>query len=115
MKRKGWRQEQSKSELIIKVYNIGSAYYRKGDHDRAIEYYQKALKIDLKKLGPEHPNVAIRYNNLGLAYGRKGDFDSAIECYQKALKISLKRLGKNHPYTKIFQKNLNSAKQKERN
>jgi tetratricopeptide (TPR) repeat protein len=95
--------------------NIGLAYDSKGEYDRAIGYYQKALKIGLEKLGPEHPNVAIRYNNIGSAYKHKGEYDRAIEYYQKALKIGIKRLGKNHPHTKIFQQNVNSVKQTGRN
>ena len=89
--------------------NLGVAYGNKGDYDRAIEYYQKALKIDLKKLDPEHPEVAIRYNNLGLAYGNKGDYDRAIEYYQKALKIALKKLGPEHPKVAISYNNLGLA------
>jgi tetratricopeptide (TPR) repeat protein len=89
--------------------NIGMAYRSKGEYDRAIEYYQKALKIDLKKLGPEHPNVAALYNNIGLAYGSKGEYDRAIEYYQKALKIDLKKLGPEHPGTARVYNNIGEA------
>ncbi len=68
------------------------------------------MKIDLKKLGLEHPSVATTYNNLGATYYKKRDYDKAIEYYQKALKIARKRLGANHPHTKLFQRNLNSVK-----
>jgi len=77
--------------------NLGLAYNNKGAYDKAIEYYKKALKIDIKKLGPEHPSVATRYNNFGLAYNNKGDYNKAIKYYQKALKIDLKKLGPEHP------------------
>ena len=70
--------------------NLGAAYDSKGDYDEAIEYFQKALKINLKMLGPEHPDVAVIYNNLGLAYTGKGEYIKAIEYLQKALKIDLK-------------------------
>jgi len=89
--------------------NMGLAYNHKGEYDRAIGYYQKALNIDLKKLGPEHPSVAIDYNNIGLAYGSKGEYDRAIEYYQKALKINLKKLGPEHPDTAIVYNNIGSA------
>ena len=77
--------------------NLGLAYDSKGDYDKAIEYYQKSLKIGLKKLGSEHPDVATSYNNLGKAYESKGDYGKAIEYCQKALKIDLKKLGPEHP------------------
>ncbi len=89
--------------------NLGLAYRSNGDYDRAIEYYQKALKIDLKQLGPDHPDVAIGYNNIGLVYKRKGDYDRAIKYYKKALKIDLKQLGSNHPRVAIKYNNLGRA------
>ena len=66
------------SDFSTAYNNLGLAYEQRGNYDRAIEYYQKALKIDLKKLGSEHPEVAIRYNNLGWAYQLRGDYDRAI-------------------------------------
>jgi len=89
------------------AYNgLGLAYKSSGDYDRAIEYYQKALKIDLKQRGPDHPDVAIRYNNLGVAFDRKYEHDRAIEYYQKALKINLKRLGPDHPKVAVMYNNI---------
>ena len=77
--------------------NLGLAYESKGDYDKAIEYFQKSLKINLKKLGSEDPNVAINYNNLGFACDGKGDHDEAIEYYKKSLEINLAKLGSEHP------------------
>jgi len=84
------------------AYNsMGLAYCNKGNYDSATEYLQKALKIQLDKLEPEHPDVATAYSNLGEAYHNKGDYDSSIKYYQKAMKITVKRLRKNNPYIKI--------------
>lgn len=44
--------------------NLGLAYQHKGDYDRAIEYYQKALKIGLKRLGKNRPYTKIFQRNL---------------------------------------------------
>ena len=41
---------------------------KKGEYDKALEHYQKALAIELKQLGPEHPDVATSYNNIGLVH-----------------------------------------------
>ena len=48
------------------------AWHAKGEYGKAIEYYEKALKSDLKTFGEDHPNVATSWNNLGVAWQAKG-------------------------------------------
>jgi len=68
-----------------------------------LEFHQKALKIRIKVLGIEHPNVADSYNNIGLVYDSQGDYSNALKYLHKALNIRKKVLGDNHPGTlKIF-------------
>jgi tetratricopeptide (TPR) repeat protein len=38
--------------------SLGQAYYKKGEYDKAIGYYEKDLAIGLKTLGADHPDVA---------------------------------------------------------
>ncbi len=38
------------------------------EYDKAIQYHEKCLAIELKTLGPEHPSVATSYGNLGKAF-----------------------------------------------
>ena len=45
--------------------NIGLVHHNKGEYDKALEHYKKALAIDLKQLGPEHPDLASTYGNIG--------------------------------------------------
>ena len=85
------------TEDFNRLQEEGQAYHAKGESDKAIGYYEKALAILLKKLGAEHPRVATSYNNIGLAYHAKGEYDKAIGYYNKALAIQLKKLGAEHP------------------
>ena len=41
---------------------LGKMHHTLGDYDQAIAYHEKALASDLKTLGPQHPDVAIRWN-----------------------------------------------------
>ena len=60
--------------------DLGIAYARAGDLDRAEESLGKALAIN-----PDHP---VANNELGIVYRRKGRFAEARTAYEKALAIS---------------------------
>jgi tetratricopeptide (TPR) repeat protein len=59
--------------------NRGAAYNNKGDYDRAIADFAKAIALD--------PKAAIAYYNRGNAYNGKGDYDRAIADYTKAIAL----------------------------
>ena len=60
----------------------GSVYLTKGEYDRAIAEFNKALEINPKDSGT--------YKNRGAAYVNKGQYDQAISDYTKALEINPK-------------------------
>ena len=66
--------------------NLGSAYQSLSEFQKAIEFYQLALKI-AKDTGNKDHEAAVN-NNLGNAYKSLRDFKKAIEFYQLALKIA---------------------------
>ncbi len=69
--------KDKRSMLLFLVTIIGFSYYESGrDHD-AIEFYEKALKID--------PNYIYAYNNKGLSLSRLDRDTEAIAEYDKAL------------------------------
>jgi len=72
----------SKKDLATVHYNRGISYAIKGDFDRAIADYDKAIKLN--------PKDADVYYNRGNAYQRKGQHDRAIADYDKAIKLNPK-------------------------
>ena len=48
--------------MLRPIINRGIAYDKKGDYDRAIEDYTKAIKLD--------PTRAHAYANRGVVYGK---------------------------------------------
>ena len=80
--------------------NIGTVYAGKGDLENALVQFQKALEIQIRVFGSDHPDVAASYQNIGIVYGKKGDRAAATEMYTKAYHIFLKKqLGPDHPQT----------------
>ncbi len=80
--------------------NIGYVHSKKGEYDKALEYNQKALTILLKKLGPNHPDVANSYHHIGIVHFCRLEFDKGRKYFQKSHAILLKKFGANHPQTK---------------
>ncbi len=78
------------------------AYRNLGDFRKAIEYYERALKI-CKEIG-DRVGESICYTNLGNAYASLSDFRNAIEHQEKALKIGKEignRTGEARCYTNL--------------
>ena len=66
----------------------------------AIDYYNRALEIDIKINGHDQPAVAASCQNIAVVYLRQGKQAQAIEMATKAYDINLKVRGPDHPSTK---------------
>jgi tetratricopeptide (TPR) repeat protein len=60
---------RNKTDYHKAFNNMGNAYNDKGENDKAIECYQKAIAIK-----PDHE----AFNNMGNAYDDKGENDKAM-------------------------------------
>ena len=70
--------------------------YAEGKYAEAIPLALRAVTITEKKLGANHPDVAIGLNNLAELYRTQGHTGEAEVLYKRALSISEKALGPNH-------------------
>ncbi len=72
-------------------------YRDQGKYAEAEPLYRRALAIDEKALGPEHPDVGQSLNNLAEGYHSQGRYAEAEPLYKRALAIFEKALGPEHP------------------
>jgi tetratricopeptide (TPR) repeat protein len=89
--------------------NVGLAWHSKGEYEKAIGYFEKALHMDVKAYGENNPNIATDYNNLGVAWNSKGEYGKAIGYYEKALQIHVMAFGENHSRVATGYNNLGEA------
>ena len=66
--------------------SIGDAYFQQGNWTRALEYYQRNLKLQ-EKIG-DKTRVAGMLQSIGAVYGRQGDHREQLKLYEASLKIS---------------------------
>jgi tetratricopeptide (TPR) repeat protein len=69
---------------------------------------RRALEIDEKSFGKDHPNVAIRLNNLAGLLEATNRKDEAKKLYKRAVKILEDSYGPDHPSTQTVRQNLAS-------
>jgi tetratricopeptide (TPR) repeat protein len=75
---------------IVRIYNnIGNCYIQSNRPDKAIEYYEKKVRLT-EEIGWAG-ELAMGLHNLSWAYLKKGDIDKSMNYVEKALYIS-KRL-----------------------
>ena len=64
------------THLADAYYYRGTVYVKKGQYDKAIEDYNKAITLD--------QNIAATYTGRGFAYFLSGNMGRAISDFQKA-------------------------------
>jgi tetratricopeptide (TPR) repeat protein len=83
------------SEISAATLLNGLASYRDGalaDYAEAQKLSERALAINEKALGPEHPDTASSLNNLGYILQAQGDPGGAWPYFERALAIREKAL-----------------------
>ncbi|ODS30136.1 MAG: O-linked GlcNAc transferase [Candidatus Scalindua rubra] len=82
---------------------IAKIYTKRGDNDKAIETYQKAISI--------YPmNIAGHYKELGLLYLKDGIEDKAVQAFEKSLEKNKGNYEVNFILASIFEKRNNPDK-----
>jgi Flp pilus assembly protein TadD len=70
---------QSAPDASAPHVDLGIAYSRSGDLEKALGSLQRAVEIN--------PRQPVAFNELGMVYRRKGDFAAARASYEKALAL----------------------------
>lgn len=85
-------------ELANLLQKAATYLYESGQqHEQAVAWCQRALRIHLQVLGPEHPAVAASLYELGCIYRCVGRYDEIEPLYKQALSIYERTLGLENP------------------
>jgi tetratricopeptide (TPR) repeat protein len=85
------------SKAAARLLNQTATYMReRARYAEAQPLYERALAIQEKVLGPDHPDVAMSLNNLANLHRAQGRYVEARPLYERALAIREKALGPDH-------------------
>src|SRR5262245_46793170 len=87
------RALQQARKLYKKAIDLRNA----GKYDEALPYFESALEIRERILGPDHPDVSQAINGLAIIHYFKGEYSKAEPLHLRALAIQEKSLGPEHP------------------
>ncbi len=91
------------SLAIAESYNkIGYAYLRKGQLEKATEFYKKVAAIDSTSC---NPHLAYSYNNLSKILYTKGKYEIALKYMKKGLQQVISEYGEDHSQTTQYYNN----------
>ena len=103
-------------EVAISYGLIGDTFFYKGNHEKAIEFYQKSLEIYLKMSDSVGEiGSAICYGKIGTVLDTKNEYQKAKIYYEKALEIFQSHFGSDNDYTVKIRNLLESLPDKELN
>ncbi|MCR9015028.1 tetratricopeptide repeat protein [Aquiflexum gelatinilyticum] len=88
---KAYEEIQDTSGIISLNNNLGAAYDRMGEFDKALASFFKAQEYLNASNNGENKKLVLPsiYNNIGNIYQTKGDPNSALTYYEKALDLAL--------------------------
>ncbi len=69
----------------LAINNIGFVYYNSGDLVKALDYWEKSLKLS-EETGDKE-SIGTLYNNIASVFDVQGDIAKALDYYAKSLKL----------------------------
>src|SRR5262249_24009133 len=81
----GFAEEAALNQQVVQLY-------KQGRYSEAMPLAQRALAIQKKALGPNHPSVASLLSNLAFLYLNQGRYAEAEPLYKRSLAIREKAL-----------------------
>ena len=96
----------SPENLGASFAHMAGTLMNEGNHDEALDLFEKSLAIAIKVHGPDHANVAAAYSNMGVVCFHQSKHGKALMLFQKALDMAVRAQGPTHPFVATLYANM---------
>ena len=87
------------TDISALLDDLANVYADEQQWTLAKQTYERALEMDRRILGDDHPHVAVRLNNLGIVAQNMGDLKLAEALFRDAIRRNEAVYGDRHPET----------------
>jgi eukaryotic-like serine/threonine-protein kinase len=101
------------TDVSAVLSDLAKVYVLEQQWGLAKQTHERALEIDRRALGDDHPRVAFRLGNLAIVAQNMGDLESAEKLYLDALQRQEHTYGERHPETAAAKGNYGLLLQRE--
>jgi hypothetical protein len=99
---------------VARTYgNMALDHQGQGIMNKAFEFYQKSMTIQIAVLGSDHPDVAVTLCQMRDALRQCKQLPNAILMYDEAVRIYLASSGPDHPDVAMCNRSLGSVYQEQ--
>jgi serine/threonine protein kinase/Flp pilus assembly protein TadD len=101
------------SDISRVLDDLASVYMREQQWALAKQSYERALEIDKRVFGDDHPRLAVYLGNLAIVAQSMGDLKLAESLSREALERNVRAYGDRHPETAAAKENYSVLLQRE--
>jgi serine/threonine protein kinase/Tfp pilus assembly protein PilF len=101
------------TDVAAVLDDLAQIYSREQQWALAKQTYERALDVDRRVLGDDHPRVAMHLHNLAVVAQNMGDLKLAEELYRDAIQRQERAYGSRHPQTAAAKGNYGLLLQRE--
>jgi tetratricopeptide (TPR) repeat protein len=105
------RADPRSRDVATALTNLANVYNTVGKYDAAESLQRRALEIQERLLGPDHPEVAFSLNALATLSYNLERYEKAEELFRRVLAVLEKVQGKDHPDIAVALNNLANVAQ----
>lgn len=101
------------TDISAVLDDLAKVYAREQQWTLARQTYERALEVDKRVLGDDHPRVAMRLNSLAVVAQNMGNLQKAEDLYLEAIRRHERTYGDRHPETILSKGNYGLLLQRE--